>query len=76
VILELLRESLGRRAPSASPRMAEGDQGGHRGDHDRGWSRLYERQANGTLLFPAIINVNDLGHQVEVRQHLRLVVTL
>ncbi|MEZ4287533.1 MAG: adenosylhomocysteinase [Polyangiales bacterium] len=36
-----------------------------------GVHRLYEMSAKGTLLCPAI-NVNGLGHQVKVRQLVRM----
>jgi adenosylhomocysteinase len=56
VILELLRESLAAE-PQRFTRMAEGIRGVTE-ETTTGVIRLYERQANGTLLFPAI-NVND-----------------
>ena len=56
VILELLRESLVA-DPQRFTKMAEGIKGVTE-ETTTGVIRLYERQANGTLLFPAI-NVND-----------------
>jgi adenosylhomocysteinase len=56
VILELLRQSLADE-PQRFTRMAEGIKGVTE-ETTTGVIRLYERQANGTLLFPAI-NVND-----------------
>jgi adenosylhomocysteinase len=56
VILDLLRESLAAE-PQRFTRMAEGIKGVTE-ETTTGVIRLYERQANGTLLFPAI-NVND-----------------
>jgi adenosylhomocysteinase len=56
VILELLRESLAAE-PQRFTKMAEGIKGVTE-ETTTGVIRLYERQANGTLLFPAI-NVND-----------------
>jgi adenosylhomocysteinase len=56
VILELLRESLSA-DPKRFTKMAEGIKGVTE-ETTTGVIRLYERQANGTLLFPAI-NVND-----------------
>jgi len=56
VILALLRESL-EADPQRFTRMAEGIKGVTE-ETTTGVIRLYERQANGTLLFPAI-NVND-----------------
>src|SRR5207342_1336156 len=56
VILELLRKSLADE-PQRFTKMAEGIQGVTE-ETTTGVIRLYERQANGTLLFPAI-NVND-----------------
>jgi adenosylhomocysteinase len=56
VILDLLRESLAAE-PQRFTRMAEGIRGVTE-ETTTGVIRLYERQANGTLLFPAI-NVND-----------------
>jgi adenosylhomocysteinase len=55
-ILQLLRDSLAE-DPQRFTRMAEGMQGVTE-ETTTGVVRLYERQANGTLLFPAI-NVND-----------------
>jgi adenosylhomocysteinase len=56
VILGLLRESLAA-DPQRFTRLAEGIKGVTE-ETTTGVIRLYERQANGTLLFPAI-NVND-----------------
>jgi adenosylhomocysteinase len=56
VILQLLRDSLAE-DPQRFTRMAEGMKGVTE-ETTTGVVRLYERQANGTLLFPAI-NVND-----------------
>ncbi|HET9121651.1 MAG TPA: adenosylhomocysteinase [Solirubrobacterales bacterium] len=56
VILELLRKSLAE-DPQRFTRMAEGIKGVTE-ETTTGVIRLYERQANDTLLFPAI-NVND-----------------
>jgi adenosylhomocysteinase len=56
VILDLLRESLAAE-PQRFTKMAEGIKGVTE-ETTTGVVRLYERQANGTLLFPAI-NVND-----------------
>ena len=56
VILGVLRESL-KAEPRRFTEMAEGIQGVTE-ETTTGVVRLYERQANGTLLFPAI-NVND-----------------
>jgi adenosylhomocysteinase len=56
VILGLLRESLATN-PQRFTRLAEGIKGVTE-ETTTGVIRLYERQANGTLLFPAI-NVND-----------------
>jgi adenosylhomocysteinase len=56
VILEVLRESLASE-PQRFTTMAEGIKGVTE-ETTTGVIRLYERQANGTLLFPAI-NVND-----------------
>jgi adenosylhomocysteinase len=56
VILSLLREGL-EADPQRFTRMAEGIKGVTE-ETTTGVIRLYERQANGTLLFPAI-NVND-----------------
>ncbi|HKH22788.1 MAG TPA: adenosylhomocysteinase [Solirubrobacterales bacterium] len=56
VILELLRRSLAEE-PQRFTQMAAGIQGVTE-ETTTGVIRLYERQANGTLLFPAI-NVND-----------------
>jgi adenosylhomocysteinase len=56
VILGLLRESLAA-DPQRFTRLAEGVKGVTE-ETTTGVIRLYERQANGTLLFPAI-NVND-----------------
>jgi adenosylhomocysteinase len=56
VILELLRESLAAE-PQRFTKLAEGIRGVTE-ETTTGVIRLYERQANGTLLFPAI-NVND-----------------
>src|SRR5882724_11710211 len=56
VILELLRKSLAD-DPQRFTKMAEGIKGVTE-ETTTGVVRLYERQANGTLLFPAI-NVND-----------------
>ncbi|MFL5908507.1 MAG: adenosylhomocysteinase [Solirubrobacterales bacterium] len=56
VILDLLRESLAAE-PQRFTKMAEGIKGVTE-ETTTGVIRLYERQANGTLLFPAI-NVND-----------------
>jgi adenosylhomocysteinase len=56
VILALLRESLAAE-PQRFTTMAEGIKGVTE-ETTTGVIRLYERQANGTLLFPAI-NVND-----------------
>jgi adenosylhomocysteinase len=56
VILQLLRDSLAA-DPQRFTRMAEGMKGVTE-ETTTGVVRLYERQANGTLLFPAI-NVND-----------------
>jgi adenosylhomocysteinase len=56
VILGLLRESLGA-DPQRFTRLAEGIKGVTE-ETTTGVIRLYERQADGTLLFPAI-NVND-----------------
>jgi len=56
VILELLRKSL-TDEPQRFTKMAEGIKGVTE-ETTTGVIRLYERQANGTLLFPAI-NVND-----------------
>jgi len=56
VILELLRESLAAE-PQRFTQMAAGIKGVTE-ETTTGVIRLYERQANGTLLFPAI-NVND-----------------
>jgi adenosylhomocysteinase len=55
-ILQLLRDSLAE-DPQRFTRMAEGMKGVTE-ETTTGVVRLYERQANGTLLFPAI-NVND-----------------
>jgi adenosylhomocysteinase len=55
-ILQLLRDSL-TEDPQRFTRMAEGMKGVTE-ETTTGVVRLYERQANGTLLFPAI-NVND-----------------
>jgi adenosylhomocysteinase len=55
-ILRLLRDSLAE-DPQRFTRMAEGMKGVTE-ETTTGVVRLYERQANGTLLFPAI-NVND-----------------
>ena len=56
VILQLLRDSLAE-DPQRFTRMTEGMKGVTE-ETTTGVVRLYERQANGTLLFPAI-NVND-----------------
>src|SRR3954447_17974739 len=56
VILDLLRASL-EEYPQRFTRMAQGIKGVTE-ETTTGVVRLYERQANGTLLFPAI-NVND-----------------
>ncbi|HEY3192617.1 MAG TPA: adenosylhomocysteinase [Solirubrobacterales bacterium] len=56
VILDVLRESLAAE-PQRFTRMAEGIKGVTE-ETTTGVVRLYERQATGTLLFPAI-NVND-----------------
>jgi len=56
VILEVLRKSL-EADPQRFTKMAEGINGVTE-ETTTGVVRLYERQANGTLLFPAI-NVND-----------------
>ena len=56
VILAVLRESL-EADPQRFTKMAEGIKGVTE-ETTTGVIRLYERQANGTLLFPAI-NVND-----------------
>jgi len=56
VILDVLRESLAAE-PQRFTKMAEGIKGVTE-ETTTGVVRLYERQANGTLLFPAI-NVND-----------------
>src|SRR3954447_26303298 len=56
VILEVLRESLAAE-PQRFTKMADGIKGVTE-ETTTGVIRLYERQANGTLLFPAI-NVND-----------------
>jgi adenosylhomocysteinase len=56
VILELLRESVATE-PQRFTQMAAGIKGVTE-ETTTGVVRLYERQANGTLLFPAI-NVND-----------------
>jgi len=56
VILALLRESV-EADPQRFTRMAEGIKGVTE-ETTTGVIRLYERQSNGTLLFPAI-NVND-----------------
>ena len=56
VILEILRASL-EAEPQRFTQMAEGIKGVTE-ETTTGVVRLYERQANGTLLFPAI-NVND-----------------
>jgi adenosylhomocysteinase len=56
VILQLLSDSLAE-DPQRFTRMAEGMKGVTE-ETTTGVVRLYERQANGTLLFPAI-NVND-----------------
>jgi adenosylhomocysteinase len=56
VILEVLRKSLAA-DPQRFTKMAEGIKGVTE-ETTTGVVRLYERQANGTLLFPAI-NVND-----------------
>ena len=56
VILDVLRESL-EADPQRFTQMAEGIKGVTE-ETTTGVVRLYERQANGTLLFPAI-NVND-----------------
>ena len=56
VILALLRESLAAE-PQRFTKLAEGIKGVTE-ETTTGVIRLYERQANGTLLFPAI-NVND-----------------
>ena len=56
VILEILRASLAAE-PQRFTQMAEGIKGVTE-ETTTGVIRLYERQANGTLLFPAI-NVND-----------------
>ena len=56
VILELLRKSLAEE-PQRFTKMARGIKGVTE-ETTTGVIRLYERQANGTLLFPAI-NVND-----------------
>jgi adenosylhomocysteinase len=56
VILGVLRESLATN-PQRFTRLAEGIKGVTE-ETTTGVIRLYERQANGTLLFPAI-NVND-----------------
>jgi adenosylhomocysteinase len=56
VILELLRQSLDSE-PQRFTKMAEGIKGVTE-ETTTGVIRLYERQQNGTLLFPAI-NVND-----------------
>jgi adenosylhomocysteinase len=56
VILQLLRKSLAD-VPQRFTKMAEGIKGVTE-ETTTGVVRLYERQANGTLLFPAI-NVND-----------------
>jgi adenosylhomocysteinase len=56
VILQLLRDSLSE-DPQRFTRIAEGIKGVTE-ETTTGVVRLYERQANGTLLFPAI-NVND-----------------
>jgi adenosylhomocysteinase len=56
VILELLRKSLAE-DPQRFTKMADGIKGVTE-ETTTGVVRLYERQANGTLLFPAI-NVND-----------------
>ena len=56
VILELLRDSLAAE-PQRFTQMAQGIKGVTE-ETTTGVVRLYERQANGTLLFPAI-NVND-----------------
>ncbi|HSD23599.1 MAG TPA: adenosylhomocysteinase [Solirubrobacterales bacterium] len=56
VILHVLRESL-KAEPRRFTEMAEGIKGVTE-ETTTGVVRLYERQANGTLLFPAI-NVND-----------------
>jgi adenosylhomocysteinase len=56
VILELLRESLAA-APQRFTKLTDGIRGVTE-ETTTGVIRLYERQANGTLLFPAI-NVND-----------------
>ena len=56
VILELLRRA-SPTSPQRFTKMAEGIQGVTE-ETTTGVIRLYERQANGTLLFPAI-NVND-----------------
>jgi adenosylhomocysteinase len=55
-VLELLRESLAAE-PQRFTKMAEGIKGVTE-ETTTGVIRLYERQANGSLLFPAI-NVND-----------------
>ena len=56
VILQLLRDSIAAE-PQRFTQMAEGIKGVTE-ETTTGVVRLYERQANGTLLFPAI-NVND-----------------
>ena len=56
MILEVLRRSL-ESEPQRFTKMAEGIKGVTE-ETTTGVVRLYERQANGTLLFPAI-NVND-----------------
>ena len=69
IVLGLLQRSL-KTDPTKWTRMAAGDQGRHRGDHDRRQAPLQDAPS-GRAAVPGDQR-QRLGHQVEVRQPLRL----
>ena len=69
IVLGLLQRSL-RTDPTKWTRMAAGDQGRHRGDHDRRQAAVQDARRRRAAV-PGDQR-QRLGHQVEVRQPLRL----